>query len=100
MPRFASAQPSSGHAPSVTHVTRENLPRVIARTTTVLFVHRDGKPKARFDVQSSLTSNKHAILLCTDGPIFHQLMIEHCVVGTKIEFFLPDGTIYSYDYRV
>lgn len=100
MPRFASTAPESPQPPSVRYVGRDDAPKAIVSKTTIVLVTRDGKPQARFDVKSSLTMEQHSILLCVDGAVFHQLMIEHCVVGTRVEFFLPDGSTHAYNYRV
>lgn len=100
MPRFASIAPNVSNLPSVRYVGVDNAPKAIVSATTVVLVTRDGKPQARFDLKSSLASEQHSILLCVDGTVFHQLMIEHCVVGTPIEWFLPDGTTHKYSYRV
>lgn len=81
--------------PSVKWV--KGSPSEVRNKTTVLFVTRDGAIRGRFDIPGT-TKGNHAILLCMDGSVFRQMMIDHAPRGTKIEIIRPDNTSHTYEY--
>jgi hypothetical protein len=81
--------------PSVKWVN--SSPSAVTNKTTVLYVTRDGKIRGRFDIPGT-TKGSHAILMCLDGSIFRQMMIDHAPVGTMIEIIRPDNSSHSYRY--
>lgn len=81
--------------PSVMWV--QNSPATVTNKTTVLFVTRDGKIRGRFDIPGT-KKGSHAILMCMDGSIFRQMMIDHAPLGTLIEIIRPDNSSHSYRY--
>lgn len=72
-------------------------PRTIVTKTTVLLVTRNGEVRGRFDIPGT-ERGRHAILMCLDGNVFRQMMIEHAPKGTPIEIIRPDNTSFIYKY--
>lgn len=72
-------------------------PNAIVSKTTVVYVTREGKIRGRFDIPGTVKGS-HSILMCMDGSIFRQMMIDHAPVGTMIEIIRPDDTLHNYRY--
>ena len=75
----------------------KDCPERIVSKTTVLYVTRNGEIKGRFDIPGT-QKGKHAILMCLDGSIFRQMLIEHAPPGTPVEIIRPDNTSHTYRY--
>lgn len=75
----------------------KDSPERIVSKTTVLFVTRNGEIKGRFDIPG-VEKGKHAILMCLDGSVFRQMLIEHAPPGTPVEIIRPDNTSHIYRY--
>lgn len=75
----------------------KDCPDRVVSKTTVLYVTRDGEIKGRFDIPGT-EKGKHVILMCLDGSIFRQMLIEHAPRGTPVEIIRPDNTSHIYRY--
>lgn len=82
--------------PSVRYVSQK--PETVTTKTTVIHVTRNGDIRARFDIPGT-TPGEHSILLCLDGAVFREIMIDHAPIGTWIEIIKPDNTVHKYRYQ-
>lgn len=80
---------------SVRYVSQS--PSQVVSKTTVVFITRNGEVRGRFDIPGT-ERGRHSILMCLDGAIFRQMMIDHAPLGTPVEIIRPDNSVHIYRY--